>query len=708
MHPKQSLDQDRIPIQGPFCSTLFLDGGVLKQTPYTLGFPNAVAINQSAVPVQMVNHVAQLPSSPQAGHLPPTFAPVMPSSPLYQRNVRGLHVPMPGESPAQAINHTVTSLSDVLRTASSGPCISSDAPGERKVPAPVRVPGVPDNRSQTTAVSNANTVHVVFSREKGLGHNPLSVTNSSTCSLGSMQACPGKASSITHSSPNTPVTLGNAGVANPQQSHFAASRPTFTGDKALPFVPNNFANAASQQPYTAALPIYAAARFPLHLPRAIPLAIGSVGGVPFCHLAPSSSLLVQNMTSVASAGSPFIGNSPVSNVPFVYQPEQNRQQSQQQQQQHGQQQQQQQQQQQRQLQLQQQQEQQLLLQKQQQQQQLQQQQQQQQQQRQLQQKQEYRQHRQQHQQQQKEQQLQQQQQQQQHRQLHQQQQKEQRLQQHRQQHQRRQQQQQQQQQQQTVSQTRSRTDSVGSSNSTHYQAASSSNTNISPIQNLPLQSVSASEGSTHLQQESTEGSVQRAPEIPAFEGVTRTVESQRSIDESCQELCSFLERVIQKKKLTGDYRFIVDHYKSTLEQEPNSATTVTGIESLKHFLNRTESKFRGDAIALEKSCLALQSSTDKYQQDIRRDLDRYRQVLHNRTKPEEKSGVLLEGESVGSRKKRSFQEMKSEIKELDDMLKGLKREKNQLHMKWRDYAVKDFLKRHDEQPSICEEEHNSV
>ena len=190
------------------------------------------------------------------------------------------------------------------------------------------------------------------------------------------------------------------------------------------------------------------------------------------------------------------------------------------------------------------------------------------------------------------------------------------------------------------------------------------------------------------------------------------MESQSSIDKSCQELCSVLERWIKKRKLSGDYRFIVDHYKSTLQQEPNNAITVTGMESLKHFLDRTESTFRGEAIALEKSCLALQAlqaSTDKYQQNIRRDLDKYRhtQGLHKGTNTDEESGVFSEGESVGSRKKRSFQEMRNEIKELDAMLKRLTNEKKEMHMRWRNYEAREFVNRK-KQPSICREEDNSV
>ena len=854
MHPTQGLDRDTIPVQRPVCGTLLLDAGV--QTRFPPRSRNAVAVNQSAVPVGMVNRVAQVPSSPQ-GHLQPTFAPGMPSGPLRQRNVHSPHVSMPGVSPAQAVNHTVIPQSDVLRTVSSGPCVSSDASGESEAPATVCARGVPENRSQTTAaVGNGNTVHVIFSLKKGLGHNLLSVTNSGTAPLGSTQASPSKASSVTLSIPNTPTTLANAGVANRQQSHFGASGPTCTADKAPPFVPNNIENVRPQQPlmYTAMLPIYAPARYQLYLHPFNPVAFGGVSGL--C-LAPSS---------VASAGSPSIGNSPVNNVPysstapFVYQQHQRqqqllqqlwlRQQQQQQQQQQRQLQQQQQQQQQRQLQQQQehlqqrqhhhkplqqqqqqqqkehlqqrqqhhqplqqqqqqqgqhqQQQQQELQQQQQQQQQLQQQQQQQQQQQhrhqqqqqhhhqqqqqqlqrrqqqhwppqqqqqqrqlqqqqlqprqlqqqqqqrqQLQQQQEQQQHRHQQQQQHPQQQLQQQQEQQQHRhqqqqqqhpqqphpqqphpqqprpqqpQQHhkplqqQQQQQQEHLQQRQQQHQplqqqqqrqgqhhqqqqlqeHRQLQQQQQQRHQSVSQTRSRTDPVGSSNLTPDQAASSSNTNIPPIQNLALQSVRASEDSFHLQQESTEGgAVQRAPEIPAFEGVTRTAESQSSIDESCRELCSLLKRVIKKQILPGEYRFIVDHYKSTFEQEPNNAITVTGMESLKHFLNKTESKFRTDAIALEKSCLALQSWTEKCQQDIGRDMERYRyrQVLRKR-KITEDNGEVLEKGSVGSRRKRSLQEMKSEMKALDAKLKRLTSEKYEILTKWQDFEPKELHKRH--------------
>jgi len=225
-----------------------------------------------------------------------------------------------------------------------------------------------------------------------------------------------------------------------------------------------------------------------------------------------------------------------------------------------------------------------------------------------------------------------------------------------------------------VSQTRSTTDRVYCSD----QAATSS----SSIVNLALPSVSASEESFHLHQESTGGIVQRAPETPAFERGTRTVESQNSVDEACRELSSFLKRLIEKKKLPRDYRFILDHYRSTFEQEPNNAITVTDVESLKHFLNRTESKFRADAIALEKSCQALQALTDEYQKN--KDIDR--QLLHKRMNREESSG-LLEEESVRSRKKRSFQKMKVELEELDAKLKGLSYEKYSLHVIWQAYEA---------------------
>ena len=157
VHPNQRLDQDTIPFQRPLYSTLFLDRGVLKQTPYAASFPSAIAINQSAVPVGMARHVI---SSPQ-GHLKPTVAPGMSSIPFYQQNVRGLQKSMEGVSPAQTINRTVISHSDVLRTVPSDPCISPHASWQSDVPAPVCEPKVPENRSQTS-VGNVNTVHVLF------------------------------------------------------------------------------------------------------------------------------------------------------------------------------------------------------------------------------------------------------------------------------------------------------------------------------------------------------------------------------------------------------------------------------------------------------------------------------------------------------------------------------------------------------------------
>ena len=88
------------------------------------------------------------------------------------------------------------------------------------------------------------------------------------------------------------------------------------------------------------------------------------------------------------------------------------------------------------------------------------------------------------------------------------------------------------------------------------------------VADVAPQSVSANEGTSlhRLQQEKTGHAEQTASRIPASQTVPTSTqaESQSKIDKACLHLAALLEHVLKSKRLAGDYRFLVDHYRSHL------------------------------------------------------------------------------------------------------------------------------------------------
>lgn len=490
-----------------------------------------------------------------------TFVPDMSSSPLYHGSVHGL--PLPGAIPAPATNDRLIS------NMSSSACGSSGSSGRSQPSTSVYVPGFPENRNQAT-VGNANTVHVIFSRENVLGQSSLPVTNTGMRPSVSMQGYPSTASWVTQFIPNSPL-LANPGVTHLQQCHFPFAAAS--ADKALPSIPSNFVNLALQQPQAVAFPVYAPAPYPVYLPplgqqagnQFFPVALEAATGLPVYRMVPPFSMPVHAnsrpavtlCSSSVGVGSPLTGNSLVNTVPCSSATPRE-------------------------------------------------------------------------------------------------------------------------------SPTQSAKDHVGTSESVLNQAAASFN-EITPPETL--QSVSDSESSSlHLQQESTAGHVEQpASQVQARKKVARSkpAKPKWKVDEACFKLTTLLQKVLYKKK-AGDYKFLIDHYRSMLEQEPNNTVTVTGFDSLLHFLKITESKFRANALTLEKNCLTLQALTEKHQHNILQDGERYKQVMRKKVTTEENIGILEE-KLKGRCKQRNFMVMQTEIKELEAKLEALENEKNVLQEKWTNY-----------------------
>ena len=121
-------------------------------------FYSTEPVNQVIFPSEVLNRTAQVPSTSD-GHLRHTFVPEMSRNPLPQGSVHGL--PLPGAIPEQTINNRFNTDSNV-------PCLPRGFTGRSRASTSVHESGFPENRDQVT-LDNANTVHVLFSRENVFG-----------------------------------------------------------------------------------------------------------------------------------------------------------------------------------------------------------------------------------------------------------------------------------------------------------------------------------------------------------------------------------------------------------------------------------------------------------------------------------------------------------------------------------------------------------
>ena len=199
---------------------------------------------------------------------------------------------------------------------------------------------------------------------------------------------------------------------------------------------------------------------------------------------------------------------------------------------------------------------------------------------------------------------------------------------------------------------------------------------------LPVasQSVSASQGTSRYRQQQSTVHVQLASERVAG----TTTNPQTDVGLACLQMSTILKQALRDKRLSGDYGFLVEQYRSALEQEPNNTVSVTDEKSLIHFLKITESQLRANALALEKKCLTFQALTEKYQEDILKEGEKYRQAMRKKTVAEQNISAIEE-KIKGRWKQRSFKVIEGEIKELEAKLETLKNEKDTLQGKWLNY-----------------------
>lgn len=161
-----------------------------------------------------------------------------------------------------------------------------------------------------------------------------------------------------------------------------------------------------------------------------------------------------------------------------------------------------------------------------------------------------------------------------------------------------------------------------------------------------------------------------------------SVNAAQEIDAACHQFGTVLEEVTKRNHLHGDYRFLVDYYRSVLEGGPTDAIRrVTGVQTLKHFLKMAQGKLWAESYELRKSCLSLQSLTDKCQERIRQDGDRYKKVLNKKRNAEKNVGLVAK--RLKEQKKRKLMGMgPDEVKELEAKLETLRNERDELQKKW--------------------------
>lgn len=231
--------------------------------------------------------------------------------------------------------------------------------------------------------------------------------------------------------------------------------------------------------------------------------------------------------------------------------------------------------------------------------------------------------------------------------------------------------------------------------------SSMSNSIGSPIiRNLPpVQSVSVNQNSSsfatiapapqrnRLQEASTAAATQDASQFPTGE---RASARTRTLEEACDQLTQVLKKVTKEKKIRGDFRFLVDHYRSSFKQDPSNTIIIDGLQSLRAFLRITECKFKAESYSLQKSCLSLQSLVEQYQKSIRADGDKYKKLLHNKLSTEKNINSFEN--FITTCKQREVSEMEAELSGLEVKMAVLTKEKDELYEKWLQLADSEATK----------------
>jgi len=134
-----------------------------------------------------------------------------------------------------------------------------------------------------------------------------------------------------------------------------------------------------------------------------------------------------------------------------------------------------------------------------------------------------------------------------------------------------------------------------------------------------------------------------------------------------EEACGMLERALSlvTTRDVSDYGWLVDRYCFSFKQEKPPPKTIVGVTSLENLIDRTETDLTVQNLLMQKWCLKLQQQIETYQENVRKEEAKYRNILRNKLGAEERdqntSPLEAEIETLSSK----IKELGSEIDELD-------------------------------------------
>ena len=151
--------------------------------------------------------------------------------------------------------------------------------------------------------------------------------------------------------------------------------------------------------------------------------------------------------------------------------------------------------------------------------------------------------------------------------------------------------------------------------------------------------------------------------------VARQRRTTRNNREIVQEACSKLEKALSliSKRDVADYGWLQDRYRDTsLRQTP----LITGVRSLKKFIERTELALKIENLQLQKSLHKLKNQINVYETNVRKETIKY-----------EMKNALIEKRSV-AKEGRAVKHKEAELEEMLAKIKVLSDEMDTIEMKW--------------------------
>ena len=211
---------------------------------------------------------------------------------------------------------------------------------------------------------------------------------------------------------------------------------------------------------------------------------------------------------------------------------------------------------------------------------------------------------------------------------------------------------------------RHRADHVASGNETENSSVSGESTfSISSL----LHQVTDNNLKTWLDSESAESVTEQISKTRTSHLPTRPRRMAETKKTRVEEACGMLERALSlvTTRDVSDYGWLVDRYCFSFKQEKPPPKTIVGVTSLENLIDRTETDLTVQNLLMQKWCLKLQQQIETYQENVRKEEAKYRNILRNKLGAEERdqntSPLEAEIETLSSK----IKELGSEIDELD-------------------------------------------